>query len=141
MKKKKILFLCTGNSCRSQIAEGIANKLLSKDIITKSAGTESHGLSQNAIKVMDDISIPISHHKSKKINFEDLNSFDIVITLCGDAKDRCPYFKSKTKHIHWNIEDPAVFAGTKKDIYIKYAEVRDDIFKKINNFKTKLRSI
>jgi len=139
--KKKLLFLCTGNSCRSQMAEGIANKLLPKDIIVKSAGTEAQGINTHAIKVMADISIPISHHKSKKINPEDLDDFDLVITLCGDARDKCPIFKSKSQHIHWGIEDPAVFIGDKDETYMKYEEVRDMIFDKISQFENKLRNI
>ena len=133
--KKKLLFLCTGNSCRSQMAEGIANELLPEDIIIKSAGTEAQGVNSNAVQVMADISIPIAHHKSKKINFKDLDDFDLVITLCGDARDKCPVFESKTKHIHWGIEDPVVFKGNKRDTYIKYVEVRNIIFDKINNLK------
>ena len=139
--KKKLLFLCTGNSCRSQMAEGIAKKLLPEDIIIKSAGTEAQGVNANAIKVMADISIPISHHKSKKINLEDLDDFDLVITLCGDARDKCPIFKSKTQHIHWGVEDPAIFVGSKEKTYMKYEEVRDIIFDKISKFGNKLRNI
>ena len=123
------------------MAEGIANKLLPKDIIIKSAGTESQGVNTNAIKVMSDISIPIFHHKSKKINLKDLDDFDLVITLCGDARDKCPIFKSKTQHIHWDVEDPAVFIGSKEKTYMKYEEVRDIIFDKISKFKNKLRNI
>ena len=123
------------------MAEGIANKLLPKDIIVKSAGTEAQGVNTNAIKAMADISIPISHHKSKKINSEDLDDFDLVITLCGDARDKCPIFKSKTEHIHWGIEDPAVFIGDEDETYMKYEEVRDIIFDKISQFKNKLRNI
>ena len=139
--KKTLLFLCTGNSCRSQMAEGIANKLLLEDIIIKSAGTEAQGVNSNAIKVMADISIPISQHKSKKINFKDLDDFDLVITLCGDARDKCPILDSKTKHIHWEIEDPAVSVGDKEETYMKYVEVRDIIFDKIINFKNELRNV
>jgi len=123
------------------MAEGIANKLLPKDIIIKSAGTETQGINTNAIKVMADISIPISHHKSKKINLEDLDDFDLVITLCGDARDKCPIFKSKTQHIHWGVEDPSIFVGSKEKTYIKYKEVRDIIFDKISKFENKLRNI
>ena len=139
--KKKLLFLCTGNSCRSQMAEGIANKLLPGNIIIESAGIEAHGVNLNSIQVMDDISIPISHHKSKKIDFRDLDDFDIVITLCGDARNKCPVFESETKHIHWVIEDPAVFIGDKEETYIKYVEVRNVIFDKINKLKNGLRDV
>tara|TARA_B110001454_G_C12673215_1_gene414654 strand:- start:841 stop:1263 length:423 start_codon:yes stop_codon:yes gene_type:complete len=139
--KKNLLFLCTGNSCRSQMAEGIANKLLPEDVTIKSAGTEAQGVNPNAIKVMSDLSIPISHHKSERIDFKDLDNFDIIITLCGDAKDKCPIFDSKTQHIHWGIEDPAVFVGNENETYLKYKEVRDILFDKISDFKKKLRNI
>ena len=136
--KKTLLFLCTGNSCRSQMAEGIANKLLPKDIIIKSAGTEDQGVNSNAMKVMADVSIPIFHHKSKKINLEDLDDFDLVITLCGDARDKCPIIKSNNKHIHWDIDDPANFTGNQKELKNKYIEVRNLIFNHIMELKDKL---
>ena len=101
------------------MAEGIANKILSKDITIKSAGTEAHGVNPIAIEVMNDISISISHHQSEKINYKDIEKFDLIITLCGDARDKCPYFKSTTKHIHWDIEDPAKGSF---DIFLKKIE-------------------
>ena len=135
--KKKLLFLCTGNSCRSQMAEGIAKKLLSEDIIIKSAGTEAQGVNANAIKVMADISIPISHHTSKKIDFKDLDNFDLIITLCGDAQDNCPTILDN-KHIHWEIEDPAKYKGTERELIKKYSIIRDIIINKIKLLKTEL---
>ena len=139
--KKNILFLCTGNSCRSQIAEGIANKLLSEDIIIKSAGTQADGVNPIAIDVMNDISISISHHESKKINYKDIEKFDLIITLCGDAKDKCPIIESKTQHIHWAIDDPANIKGNHEDVKKKYSEVRDLIFNNIVELKDKLENI
>ena len=136
--KKRILFLCTGNSCRSQMAEGIANKIFDQ-VDIKSAGTEAHGINPIAIKVMNQISISMEQHSSDIVNFNKINEFDIVITLCGDAKDKCPIFNKNTTHIHWPIEDPANFKGTDEDVIIKYAEVRDIIYKKINELKIKLR--
>ena len=138
--KKKLLFLCTGNSCRSQMAEGIAEKLLS-NIIIESAGTEAHGVNPIAVKVMNEISISISHQKSKKIDFDKIEEFNIIITLCGDAKDKCPIFNSKTKHIHWEIEDPKNFSENECETYNKYAEVRNILYKKIINFKNELGEI
>ena len=131
---KKLLFLCTGNSCRSQIAEGVAKELLSKNLYIESAGTEAHGLNPYTVKTMNEIGIDISHHQSKKINVDDIEKFDLVITLCGDAKDKCPIV-DKNKHIHWDIPDPANFKGNKLDIKRKYAEVRELILKKIKTFK------
>ena len=92
LSKKNILFLCTGNSCRSQIAEGFAKKYLSNYNIS-SAGTEAHGMNPNTIKTMNEIGIDISNQISEKINQDDLNKHDLIITLCGDAKDKCPTFK------------------------------------------------
>jgi len=131
---KKLLFLCTGNSCRSQMAEGFAKKILSKSLQIESAGTEAHGLNPYTVKTMDEIGIDISHHQSKKINTNDIEKFDLVITLCGDAKDKCPII-DKNKHIHWDIPDPANFKGNEIDTKRKYSKVRELIFKKINKFK------
>ena len=134
LKKNSILFLCTGNSCRSQIAEGFAKKILSKNFHIKSAGTEAHGLNPYTVKTMNEIGIDISHHKSKKINNNEIEQFDLVITLCGDAKDKCPVL-NLTKHIHWDIPDPANFVGNKLNTQKKYSEVRELILNKINQFK------
>ena len=136
--KKKLLFLCTGNSCRSQIAEGVANHLLSKSINIESAGTQAEDVNPIAIKVMKDIDIEISHHKSKKINFNDIKKYDLVITLCGDAKNKCPIFDSENKHIHWDIEDPAKFKGSLKDTHNYYADTRDIIYNKITELRIEL---
>ena len=122
------------------MAEGIANKILSENIVIKSAGTEAHGVSPMAIEVMNDISIPISHHKSEKINYEGLN-FDLIITLCGDARDKCPIIEPESRHIHWDIDDPANFKGNHKEEKKKYSAVRDLIFDNIVELKDKLRSI
>ena len=123
------------------MAEGIANKFFPKNINIHSAGTEAHGMNSMAMKVMEDISISIAHHKSKKINFEKINQFNLVITLCGDAKDKCPQFSSNVEHIHWDIEDPANFNGSNEDIYKKYTEVRDIILDKIKIFNQRLKNI
>ena len=132
---KTILFLCSGNSCRSQIAEGIANKLLPHDIHIESASIEEHDINLNAIKVMNQIGISISHYSSKKIKYNNINNFDLVITLCGDAKDNCPVIKSKIHHIHWDIEEPVVYKGTTEQIENKFAEIRDIIFNNIKELK------
>ena len=138
--KKKLLFLCSGNSCRSQMAEGIAKKILTNNIIIKSAGVESHGINKHAINSMHEISISIVDQKSKIVNINDFNNFDLIITLCVNAKDRCPTFHSKNTHIHWNIEDPATFKGNIEDTKNKYAEVRDVIFKNIHYLKNILEN-
>jgi len=132
--KKKILFLCTGNSCRSQIAEGFGKKYLSNYNVS-SAGTEAHGMNPNTIKTMNEIGIDISNQTSKKINFNNLNSCDLIITLCGDAKDKCPTFKKEIKHIHWDLSDPANIVGSDDDILKGYAKIRDQILIEIKLLK------
>ena len=112
------------------MAEGFAKKLLSKNLYIESAGTEAHGLNPYTVKTMNEIGIDISHHKSTKININDISKFDLIITLCGDAKDKCPIVDKK-KHIHWDIPDPANFIGNETDTKQKYSEVREMILKKI----------
>jgi len=116
------------------MAEGFAKNMLPQNINIKSAGTEAHGLNPYTIDTMKKIGIDISHHKSKKINDNDINDFDLVITLCGDAKDKCPILNIN-KHIHWDIPDPANFKGNKLETKQKYSEVRELILRKIKRFK------
>ena len=135
--KKNILFLCTGNSCRSQIAEGFGKKYLLEHNIS-SAGTEAHGLNPNTIKTMNEIGVDISNQTSNKINQEDLNNYDLIITLCGDAKDKCPALKKSIKHIHWDLSDPANITGSDNEILKGYAKIRDQILVKIKLLKEEI---
>ena len=135
---KKILFLCTGNSCRSQIAEGIARSIFDDSYQIESAGTEKHGVNPNAIQTLKEIDVDISSYTSKIIELSRLNDFDIIITLCGDAKDKCPVFDTTTQHIHMGVEDPAIFIGNEYETNKKYAEVRDILYDKIIKFKKQL---
>ena len=102
--KKGILFVCTRNSCRSQMAEGFAKKMLPKNMVIFSAGLEPKGVHPMAIKVMQEIGVDISHQKSKNISEIPIDKIDLVITLCGDAAERCPIFPGKVERIHWEIE-------------------------------------
>ena len=135
--KKKLLFLCTGNSCRSQMAEGIARKYIG-NITLYSAGIEAHGINPYAINAMKEIDIDISNYQSKVITSENISSYDLVITLCGDAKDNCPLLDDKTVHEHWALEDPAVFIGNEEEKSRKFAEIRDVIYKNIKDLKERL---
>ena len=112
---KKIYFLCTGNSCRSQMAEGYAKKILpANEFQIKSAGIETHGLNLNY-----------------------LNTSDLVITLCGDAKDKCPMLPPQTKTLHWPLSDPAQATGTLEEQLQEFRKVRDEIKKlvtSLNNY-------
>jgi len=128
---KNILFLCTGNSCRSQIADGLANKYLNK-ITIKSAGTKPEVVNPLAIQVMDEIGIDISKNKSKSYSNDDIKNADYVITLCGDAKDTCIIENTfRKKHLHWNISDPAKARGSSEELLDVFRSTRDIIKKEI----------
>ena len=118
------------------MADGIANKYLKDHLIT-SAGTLPEPVNPNAINALNEISIDISNNKSKKIDIDKLNDFDLVITLCGDAKDKCPIINSN-KHIHWDIPDPAKFQGSEDQIRIEFSRIRDIIYDYIILLKEQL---
>ena len=132
---KGILFLCTGNSCRSQMAEGFAKKMLSKDLKIFSAGIEPKRIHPMAVKVMQEIGVDISHQKSKNISDIPIDEISIVVTLCGDAAERCPIFPGKVKKIHWELEDPAKAQGSQEEIIKIFQKVRDKIRSHIENEK------
>lgn len=129
-KKIKILFLCTGNSCRSQMAEGLCRRLKGAEIDVYSAGIEKHGLNQRAVTVMQEIGIDISNHTSKTTDELGNISFDFVITVCGHANETCPYFPARTTIIHQGFEDPprlAETATTEEEALLHFRRVRDEI--------------
>ncbi|MFD1471017.1 arsenate reductase (thioredoxin) [Companilactobacillus mishanensis] len=132
---KKIYFLCTGNSCRSQMAEGLAKKILPKDWEIRSAGVEVHGLNPRAVKSMAEIGIDISENQSKIIDDNYLQQCDLVVTLCGDARDRCPITPSSVKKLHWPLPDPAQATGTESEIMEQFRSVRNQIESKITELK------
>jgi len=133
--QKGILFLCTGNSCRSQMAEGFAKKMLPKNMEIFSAGLEPKGIHPMAIKVMQEVGIDISKQESKNISEIPIDKIDLVVTLCGDAAERCPIFPGKVERIHWELEDPAKAQGSDKVITIVFRKVRDKIKPYIENEK------
>jgi len=136
--KNSILFLCTGNSCRSQIAEGLAKKYLNNCTI-ESAGTKPETVNPFAIEVMREIDIDLSNHYSKLITDEQMKSFDIVITLCGDAKDKCLNINSLVKeHFHWDIIDPAKANGSNEEKLKIYKSVRNLLENKIKDLDKQL---
>ena len=130
---KKLLFLCTGNSCRSQMAEGFANIKLNKKFKIFSAGVEAHGLNPRAVKAMEEIGIDISDQQSNSILEDELSQYDLIITLCGDARDRCPVLSGCSNNIHWNLQDPAKARGGDKEIMNIYRQVRDQISNHIDS--------
>lgn len=134
LKKKTIYFLCTGNSCRSQMAEGWAKKLLGEEWRVLSAGIEAHGLNPNAVKAMNEIGIDISDQTSDIIDVEVLNNADFVVTLCGDAADKCPTTPPHVKRDHWGFEDPAKAEGSEEEKWAVFQRVRDEIGERIKRF-------
>ncbi|HUV30573.1 MAG TPA: arsenate reductase ArsC [Acidobacteriota bacterium] len=126
----KVLFLCTGNSCRSQMAEGWARHLLPDVLEARSAGTEKRGLDPVAVKVMAERGVDISGHKSKMLAEVAGVDFDYVITVCADADANCPVFPGRTIKIHRGFDDPPALAGdakTDEDALREYRRVRDEI--------------
>lgn len=134
MAKKSIYFLCTGNSCRSQMAEGWAKKLLGDDWEVRSAGIEAHGLNPNAVKAMKEVGIDISDQKSELIDMDFLNSARLVVTLCGDAADRCPVTPAHVIKVHWGFDDPVKARGTREEQWFIFQRVRDEIGERIKRF-------
>jgi arsenate reductase len=133
---KKILVLCTGNSCRSQIAEGYLQYFAGRTAKVYSAGVETHGVNPKAIAVMKDDGIDISNHTSNNISEYSNIEFDYIITVCDNAKERCPYFPSKAKKFHYNFPDPAKAVGTEEDILKQFKLVRNMIKEYSKNFIT-----
>lgn len=124
---KKILVLCTGNSCRSQIAEGYLRHFANGNAEVYSAGVETHGVNPKAIAIMQEDGIDISNHTSNNIDeYYDID-FDFVITVCDNAKERCPFFPTKAKKFHHNFSDPAKATGTDQEINEQFREVRQQI--------------
>lgn len=128
---RKIYFLCTGNSCRSQMAEGFAKKILGSDWQVESAGIEKHGLNPLAVQVMAEKGIDISKQTSKLIDMDYLMHADLVVTLCGDARDRCPVTPPSVRKLHWPLQDPAQATGDKEAVLNVFREVRDEIQERI----------
>jgi arsenate reductase len=131
-KKLKILFLCTGNSCRSQMAEGWTRYLKADVIEPYSAGIETHGLNPNAVKVMGEAGVDISTHRSKLLSELMDIDFDYVVTVCGHANENCPLFPGKVKIVYVGFDDPpklAKEAKTEEQALDCYRRVRDEIKK------------
>lgn len=135
MNKPLIYFLCTGNSCRSQIADGFLKTLGGDRYEVKSAGLEAHGLNPRAVQVMQEAGIDITNHTSDVIDPEILNKADYVITLCGHADEHCPIITNKNVvKWHWGFDDPAKATGTEEEIMVQFRNVRDSIRSRIETF-------
>ena len=145
-KKTKILFLCTGNSCRSQMAEAWAKELKSGQIKAFSAGVEIHGLNPYAVQVMAEAGVDISGYRSKHLDEFKGVHFDVVITVCDNARETCPYFPGSSRLIHMSFDDPPALArvvaekgGDEQDKLNCYRKVRDEIRAFVEELPEKLK--
>lgn len=132
--KKRVLFLCTANSCRSQMAEGIVNHFMGDRLEAFSAGTQASFVHPTAIEVLAEIGVDISQHRSKNLSEFDDQNFDYVITLCGDANETCPLYIGGTKKTHIGLDDPAKATGGKEEIMREFRRVRDEIKDELTAF-------
>jgi arsenate reductase len=133
--RKKVLILCTGNSARSQMAEGLLRHDAGTRYEVSSAGTKPGGLRAEAVRAMREIGIDISQHRSKSVDEFTGQSFDVVITVCDHAKESCPVFPAGTERIHWSIEDPpAANVGSDADRMDAFRRARDDMRVRLAEF-------
>jgi arsenate reductase len=126
-----ILFLCTGNSCRSQMAEGWARALGADDLQVQSAGIEAHGKNPRAIAVMQEAGVDISAQASTRVTDDMLQAADLVVTVCGHADEHCPVLPPGTRKEHWPLEDPARAAGSEEQVMAVFRASRDTIRQRV----------
>ena len=127
----RVLFLCTGNSCRSQMAEGFARHLSGDHVEARSAGIEAHGKNPRAIAAMAEIDIDISGQESTRLSDDMLQDLDLVVTVCGHADEHCPVLPPGIRRVHWPLPDPAKASGTEEQIKMEFRAVRDDIRRRV----------
>ena len=137
--KPKVLFLCTGNSCRSQMAEGFLRHRAGDQFEVASAGTHPSTLNSEAVEAMREVGIDISIHRSKGIGELLGQHFNYVITVCGRAKESCPIFPGATYQYHWPFDDPAAAKGSSEERKAVFRRVRDEIAQRIREFIDELR--
>ena len=133
-EKTRVLFLCTGNSCRSQIAEGLLRHLAGDRYDVFSAGTHPVGLNHRAVEIMNEMGIDISSHRSKPLTEFAGRPFDFVITVCDRAKESCPVFPGGAQTLHWSFDDPAAATGSEADRMAAFRQVREEIASAIRRF-------
>jgi arsenate reductase (thioredoxin) len=131
-KPVNILFLCTGNSCRSQMAEGWARALGGDRIVAQSAGIEAHGKNPHAIRVMQEAHVDISGQESTQVTDAMLRAADIVVTVCGHADEHCPILPPGVKKLHWPLTDPAKATGTEDEIMGQFRATRDETRERVS---------
>lgn len=134
MSRQKILFLCTGNACRSQMAEGWLKHLAGERFQVYSAGIVAHGKNPRAIAVMKEAGVDISEQKSEQLDPVVLNELDLLITVCGNADESCPVLPVSCRKEHWPFDDPAKMTGSEEEIMAEFRRVRDQIRNTIEIF-------
>ncbi len=139
--KTRILFLCTGNSCRSQMAEGWARHLGGDRIEASSAGIEAHGQNPRAIQVMSETGVDISGQRSRRLMPAMLEWADLVITVCGHADEHCPALPPGIKKLHWPLSDPARAQGSEDEVMAVFRADRDDIKQRVTALLEELNSL
>jgi arsenate reductase (thioredoxin) len=132
--KERVLFLCTGNSCRSQMAEGLLRDMAGDRFDVQSAGVNPTGVNPLTVRVMAEIGIDISGQRSKPVEEMAGQRFDYVITVCDSAREACPVFPGAAKQLHWSFEDPAEAAGTENERLAVFRRVREEIAGNIRHF-------
>jgi len=133
-KKKRVLFLCTGNSCRSQMAEGLLRELAGNEFDAASAGTNPTQVNPTAVRVMAEAAIDITGQHSKPVEEMIGQRFDYVITVCDRAREACPLFPGAARQLHWSFEDPAEATGTEEERLRVFRRVRDEIAERVRDF-------
>ena len=131
MEKLRVIFLCTGNACRSQMAEGWAKNIANDVMEVKSAGIEAHGQNNHTIQVMAEQGIDISEQESIRVNGEMLEWADVLVTLCDNAEEQCPVIRPETMTLHMPLPDPAKFKGSEDEILMEFREAREKIKQRV----------
>ncbi len=134
MRKQRVLILCTGNSARSQMAEGLLRQEAGDRYEVFSAGTRPSHVRPEAIEVMQEVGIDISSHHSKSVDEFVAQQFDYIITVCDNAKENCPVFPGRNERVHWSIEDPAAAQGSVEERKAVFRRIRDEIAGRIRSF-------
>ncbi|MCP5090145.1 MAG: arsenate reductase (thioredoxin) [Gammaproteobacteria bacterium] len=129
-----ILFLCTGNSCRSQMAEGWLRVIGGDQFNAQSAGIEAHGKNPRAVAAMKEVDVDISRQESKILSDAMLRQADVVVTVCGHADEQCPVLPPGAKKVHWPLTDPAKATGTDEEIVLAFRRTRDEIERRVREF-------
>jgi arsenate reductase len=137
-EKKRVLILCTGNSARSQMAEGLLREIGGGRFEVESAGIIASFVRPQAIEAMKEIGIDISGHRSKSVEEFSGQNFDYAITVCDNAKESCPVFPGNVKRIHWSFDDPAEATGSEEEKLAVFRRVRDEIKGKLENFTSSI---